>query len=90
MNYNKLYEIRQYAKTDWVPILKEDTQFFLEDLLKKIKPKTILEVGTAIGFSSLVFSEVLCDNVFIDTIEIDESRIKTAEDNIKSFGKTNI
>lgn len=85
-----LSDIQQYAKLNWVPILKEDTQFFLEKFLKEKKPKNILELGTAIGYSSLLFSKVLCDNVNIDTIEINEERIKIAENNIKTFGNTNI
>lgn len=90
MTNNNLADLREYAKKNWVPVLREDTQLFLENFLKEIKTETILEVGTAIGFSSIVFSEALNDNVLIDTLEIDENRIKEAEKNIKSFGKTNI
>lgn len=85
-----LIEMRAYAKVYWVPIMREDTEKFLVDLLKEIKPKNILELGTAIGYSSIIFSNTLNDNVIIDTYEIDKQRIGEAKKHFKNLNKNNI
>ena len=46
-----LHEIEKEALRDFVPIIRKEMQSFLKTLLKMNKPKQILEVGTAIGFS---------------------------------------
>ena len=49
--------MRQYAKENHVPIVEEETEEFLKFLIYMKKPKKILELGTAIGYSSIVFTE---------------------------------
>ena len=48
---DKLIEMEMYAKILNIPILREQSRNILLDTLKKINPKTILEIGTAIGYS---------------------------------------
>ena len=49
---NILVEMEQYAKEKRICIIRPDTRSFLKDLCVKLNPKTILEVGTAIGYSA--------------------------------------
>ena len=60
----------------------DDTLEVIEENLSKIKPKNILEIGTAVGYSAICFSEFLESGGKIDTIERDEERIKEAKKNI--------
>ena len=82
--------LRVYAKENWIPILEEETEVFLSELLLEIKPKSILEIGTCIGYSSMVFSTILNDNVEIDTIERNPKMVKIAKTNYEKLGKKNI
>lgn len=84
------YNLRAYAKENWIPILEVETEAFLSELLLEIKPKSILEIGTCIGYSSMVFSTLLKDNVKIDTIERNPKMVKTAKENHAKLGITNI
>ena len=52
-----LNEIEKYALDTQVPIIRRSMQSLLKFLLTYTKPKSILEVGTAIGFSALLMSE---------------------------------
>ena len=54
-----LEELEQYALQTEVPIIRKEMQSFLKTLLKMNKPKQILEVGTAIGFSALLMKEFM-------------------------------
>jgi len=53
-------------------------------ILKEIKPKRILEIGTAVGYSAMCFSEYLDKDGIIDTIERDVDRANEAKENIKN------
>lgn len=81
----KLEEIREYAKQNVVPIIRPKTQKHLvrtvEDLLEKRKKIRILEIGTAVGYSSITLAH-LSDNIIIDTIEKDEKNFEIAKENI--------
>lgn len=80
-------ELRKYAKENRVPIMNSQTKELLVSLVKIAKPKKILEIGTAIGYSSLIFSK--CSDAQITTIELDENTAKIANNNFKKY-KTNI
>ena len=54
----KLYKLEQEALKNKVPIIRKETQGVIRFLLNLQKPRRILEVGTAIGFSALFMSEV--------------------------------
>ena len=64
-----LDEIEKYAIETQVPIIRKSMQSLLKFLLGYAKPKNILEVGTAIGFSALLMSEYAPKGCRITTIE---------------------
>ena len=83
MNINS---IKQKALDEHIPIIMDDTLEVIKEILLNEKPKRILELGTATGYSSICFSNILNDDVYIDTIELDESRANEAIGNIKALG----
>jgi len=84
-----LDELERDALSNDVPIIRKDTQTLLKFLLKMQKPKNILEVGCAIGFSALLMSEYSDPDCKITTIEKFEKRIPIAKDNFNKFDKGN-
>jgi predicted O-methyltransferase YrrM len=82
-----LDEIERYAIETEVPVIRKSMQSLLKFLLAYAKPKSILEVGTAIGFSALLMSEYAPADCHITTIEKYEKRIPIARDNFKKAGK---
>ena len=86
MNKEELEKIKQKALENHVPIIMDDTLEVVDKILTEIKPKRILEIGTAVGYSAMCFSEYLEPDGKIDTIERDEERIEEAKDNIKKVG----
>ncbi len=82
-----LDEIEQYAIETEVPIVRRSMQALLKFLLASAKPKNILEVGTAIGFSALLMSEYAPEDCHITTIEKYEKRIPIAKENFKKAGR---
>lgn len=83
---NSIEEIKKKALENHIPIIMDDTLEVVGKILEKIKPKKILEIGTAVGYSAIRFSEYLNENGYIDTIERDEERVKEANQNIKDLG----
>ena len=63
-----LNEIEKEAKRDFVPIIRREMQSFLKVLLSLKEPKRILEVGTAVGFSTLLFCEYGPEGVHVSRI----------------------
>ena len=82
MNKGELEKIKQKALEEHIPIIMDDTLEVIEKELKNNPPKRILEIGTAVGYSAMCFSEFLAEGGKIDTIERDEERIKQAKENI--------
>ena len=78
-------EIKQKAIEDHIPIIMDDTLEVVFEVLKEIKPQRILEIGTAIGYSAIMFSKFLAEDGKIDTIEREEERAKEAKINIKDL-----
>ena len=83
MNKKELEKIKSKALEDHIPIIMDDTLAVIEEELKLFKPKRILEIGTAVGYSAICFSEFLAENGKIDTIEREEERVIEARENIK-------
>ena len=83
MNKEELAKIKQKALEDHIPIIMDDTLEVIEKELKEIKLSRILEIGTAVGYSAICFSEFLQNNGIIDTIEREHSRVIEALENIK-------
>lgn len=86
MNKQELEIIKQKALEEHIPIIMDDTLEVVDEILTKLKPMKILEIGTAVGYSAMCFSEYLVDGGKIDTIERDEKRIAEAKENIKRVG----
>ena len=86
MNKEKLEKIKQDAQNKYIPIIMDDTLKVIAEYLVKVKPSNILEIGTAIGYSAMCFSEYLAEGGKIDTIERDQERIEEAKENIKNVG----
>ena len=85
-NYEVLIEIEKYGRENKIPILLDDTLEYITKILQDVKPKRILEIGTAIGFSSICFSKYLAEDGRIDTIEIESLRVEQALENIEKVG----
>lgn len=83
MNSVELEKIKKKALEDKVPIIMDDTLEVVAKILTEIKPNKILEIGTAVGYSAICFSEYVQENGKIDTIERDTERVKEARENIK-------
>ena len=86
MNKEELEKIKQKALEENIPIIMDDTLEMVDKILKDTTPKRILEIGTAVGYSAMCFSEYLQDGGKIDTIERDKNRIAEAKINIEKVG----
>lgn len=82
-----LEELERQAREKNVPIIKQEMQGLLKFLLAAKRPRKILEVGTAIGFSALFMCEYNPVPCHITTIEKYEKRIPIARKNFKEAGK---
>ncbi len=84
-----LDELENIAINDDVPIIRKDTQSLLKFLLGLQKSKSILEVGTATGFSALLMATYSMPESRITTIEKHEKRIPIAKDNFAKYDINN-
>lgn len=85
-NTEFLNKLEVYSLETFVPIIKKPVQNFLKLILSIKKPKRILEVGTAIGFSSILMAEYSGKDCHITTIEKYEKRFPIAEENFLKSG----
>lgn len=74
-----------YAKENNVPIMQKDGILYLCDYIRNNNIKSILEIGSAIGYSSMMMASINSD-IKVTTIEKDEERYNVAVDNIKNYG----
>ena len=81
--------IEREALDSYVPIIRKEMQSFLKLLLAMQKPKRILEVGTAVGFSAILMTEYNPYPCELVTIENYEKRIPIARENFVRAGKEN-
>ncbi|MBP5325710.1 MAG: O-methyltransferase [Pseudobutyrivibrio sp.] len=84
-----LKDIQREALESYVPIIRPETVNLLQLLIKMNRPKTILEVGAAVGFSANLMAEAAGVDVRITTIENYEPRIPIANANFKRTGRDN-
>ena len=89
-NSEVLEKIEEQAHIDNVPIIRKDMESFLRVMLYIKKPKRILELGTAVGYSAILMSECIDEDGKITTIENYEKRIVEAKKNIELSGKGQI
>ena len=83
MNKVELEKIKEKALNDHIPIIMDDTLEVMEKYLKEEKPKRMLEIGTAVGYSAICFTDFLSEDGVIDTIEREHERVLEAKENIK-------
>lgn len=81
-----LLELEEYALTNHVPIIQKDAAQLLETLVYMAKPLRILELGTAIGYSSILMSRCAGTRAKITTIERSSEMVAIARSNIKKYG----
>ncbi len=79
-----LENLREYAEENHVPVILKDAESFILMMLKIRNPKRILEIGTAIGYSSICFADKC--NAHIVSLEANEDMYESAITNIHNFG----
>lgn len=82
-----LSELKSYAKERFVPIIEHPADEFLRETVRKRQPKSILEIGTAIGYSGILMLSVCSNESKLITCDIDVSRLAIAE---KYFERANL
>lgn len=82
-----LEAIYSQAVKEGVPVIRPEAREFMRVQLMLKKPLNILEIGTAVGYSSLFMIGVASEQTHITTLELDEDRIRQAKDNIVKLGK---
>ena len=85
-NTGLIKELEEYAAIHEVPIIHKEVAELMKVLLNMSKPKKILELGCAIGYSSILFTETLKGDVEIITTERNPRMIEKAKKNIKEAG----
>ena len=83
-----ILEIKDYGINNDVPIMSEDTINTIQGIIKDNNIKTILEIGTAIGYSTICFASLNIDK--ITSIERDKVRFNIASSNVKKSNLNNI
>ena len=82
--------IAKEAAASFVPIIRKETGSLLKTLVEMKRPRRILEVGTATGYSALLMSEHMPEGSTITTIEKYEKRIPIARENFRRGGKEDV
>ena len=85
-NDDFLHGLEAYAEKNSVPIIEPESARFLTVMCRIKKPKKILEVGTAIGYSSILMAQNTPKNTKIITLEYSEEMIGIARENVKKAG----
>lgn len=86
MNQQELERVKKKALEDHIPIIMDETLEVMGKYLSQIKPEKILEIGTAVGYSAMCFTNFLTEDGRIDTIEREAERVKEARENIEKVG----
>ena len=87
MDLEELERIKEKALENHIPILMDDTLETIKEILSNKKPKKILEIGTAVGYSASQFVRFSGEQIErVDTIELDEQRAREAIENIEKIG----
>jgi predicted O-methyltransferase YrrM len=78
-------QLEKYALKEDIPIIEVEVKRMLEVLIKASQVKSILEVGTAIGYSSLIFARAMNFEGYVKSYEIDEKMHQLARSNHNKF-----
>ena len=82
--------IRKEAEENRVPVIRREAGEFIKMLIMMNRPKRILEIGSAVGFSAIFMSRFLEDGAHITTIENYQPRIEEAKKNIERAGAQDV
>ena len=85
---NSIEKIEEFAKENYIPIARKQTIDFLINLVKKNNYKSFLEIGTAIGYTSINIA-LINPEIRILTLEYEEKRAVIARQNFKDFNVEN-
>lgn len=80
----ELGKLRDIADKHHVPIILKDSEVFILNMIRMRKPRRILEIGTAIGYSSICFAAV-CPEAEIITLERSENMAQYAAANLEKY-----
>ncbi len=78
-------QLKQYARERYIPIMLDDAKELLYETVQKCKPRRILEIGTAIGYSGIIMLSA-CDEAKLNTIEVSEASARLAKANFEEWG----
>lgn len=78
-------KLKEFAKNNAVPIIKDPSLTFITDYIKSHNVHSMLEIGSAIGYSAINFAKA-ADDIFVDTVEFDIERYQLAVKNIAESG----
>src|SRR5690554_275279 len=78
----KLHEFKAYCISQQIPIISDEARDYIIHLIQTYDIKNMLEIGSGIGYSAISFSRT---GIQIDSIEIDEARVKEAKEWVKHF-----
>lgn len=81
-----LAELEDFAHVNNIPIIQKEVASFLEVMCLTHKPKKVLEIGTAIGYSAILMLKNLSPDATVETIERDEAMLYHSKKNIKKAG----
>ncbi len=84
----QLLRIHEDGEKNFVPVMKFDAVSLLRQTVRLARPKKILEIGTATGFSGIAMLSA-CPDAVLYTIEHNESRVETARKNFAEAGLSN-
>ena len=74
-----LQEMEAYAQREHIPIINERGRQAFIEVIEKIKPHRVLEIGTAIGYSALLLALHGAEDISITTLEFSEARAECAK-----------
>ena len=81
-----LKAIEKASEREYLPIIGPYRGKILAEIVWKLKPKRVLEVGSLVGYSTILMASELDDDAEIVSIEIDEDEAETAKQNIRNAG----
>lgn len=82
----QLARLRERAEQERVPVILRDTERFLAVMLSAAKPRRVLEIGAAVGYSASCFAEICGEETEIITLEADPQMAERARENIERLG----
>jgi predicted O-methyltransferase YrrM len=79
-------ELQKCAEENDIPIVEPETAAFLRVFTKALRPRKVLEIGCAIGYSAIIISEGLADGGHITTVDYLPGMVEIANENFKRAG----